>query len=300
MIKKLKENYIICFNDKPHYTDYVFENKYMADNAVYLEVNGEIVSQLFLVYKKLYIRGVIVDCPYISGLCTLPQYRNKGYADIVMNKAFDRLKIEGFTLCALHPFRHDFYEKLGFVTYTKVKKYTVRYCGGNSLTLKDADLTDIPLLKSLYNNFMRNKHGYVYRDALQTENRLMEMKASGECKIIFSGGRAAGYMYYDNSEIEEYCADKMLLDKIVEVDGSTVYLPYTEDLGDEENFTMIKLLDRKNFLKKSGIDEKIFLNYDDIAVIHAVMGSYADFNFKLPLKLKAEFSDMPNYVFDKY
>lgn len=299
MIDILKKNYDICFNDSLKYSAYVFANKYKEENAVYHTVNGKIVSQLFIVYKKLIIRGKIISCPYICGLCTPPDYQNKGYAAIVLEKCFERLIKEGHSICALHPFKHSYYEKFGFNTYTKVKKYLIKFSGGDIL-LKNANKSDVTVISKLYNAFMKNKSGYVYRDNTDTINRLAEMKVDGKCKLIYDGGKIAGYAFFDKGLIEEYCADKKYLDSIKDFDGYNVYLPINSEKGVSEDFTMIKLLNRQLYLLQTEGDTEVLKSLNDFQLIHATLGSYKDFSLQLPQKVINLYPEMINFVFDKY
>lgn len=300
MIENLKNVYKTCFNDTDKYTDFVFKNKYNENNALYHIIDGQIVSELFIVEKKIVINNKIIACPYICGVCTLPQYRNFGYAHMLMKRCFDVLLSKGFAVCALHPFKHSFYEKYGFVTCTKVKNYKVQFTGNQNIKLKNIEKKDILLIKELYDNFFKDRSGYVYRGYDETLYRFLEMQSSGYCSFILQDGKIAGYAYYDDNEIEEYCAKPEIINYIEEFDKKTVHLPSECNFGLTEDFTMIKLLDRTNFLKSLNIKDSILKPLDDFSLLHAVLGSYAEFEIELPKEVKNKYCKLSNYVFDKY
>lgn len=298
MINRLKEVYGLCFDDSKKYIDYVFKHKYSLDNALYYEHNGKVVSELFFVEKKLKIRDMVLPCPYIVGVCTLPEYRNKGYASVLMNRCFELLKAKGYCLCALHPFKHSFYEKYGFVTYNKVKIHIPRYDGASDYALKDIKSEDMPIVKRIYEKFMEAYGGYAVRNLSATSARYNEFSAAGECKFICKGNDILGYVYYDQKFAEEYCAPAELLNKIKQLEGKRVYIPYNSAAGETEDFTMLKLLDRNKLVYEYNI--RFLEELDDFNFIHALTGSWHDFNVSLPDNIKQYYGKIDNFVFDKY
>ncbi len=299
MINQLKEVYSICFDDVQQYIDYVFKYKYSEKNALYYKENGRIVSELFIVEKKLKIRDMIIPCPYIAGVCTLPEYRNKGYAQLLLNNCFKLLRDKGYFLCALHPFRHSFYQKSGFVTYNKVKLYKTQYNGTDSYALRDIKANDIKQVKCLYENFMNGYNGYVQRNLTQTLKRFKEFSAGGNCKFIVKDDDILGYVYYDNNNVEEYCAPEEILDSMKEFEEKTVYLPYQSTKGKAVDFTMLKVINKEGLVDRYKM-ENYLKELDDFQFVHALTGSWQDFNIKLPDLIKQKYIKMNNFVFDKY
>jgi len=298
-IQELKEVYRAVFaEDDGRYIDYVFGRKYSEENAIWHEERGRIVSHLFYVDRRLRIRDKVIDCPYIVGVATLPEYRRRGFAELLMQRCFEVLKGKGYALCALHPFRHSFYEKFGFVTYNKVRLHTVSYNGEKGFLLADIGKDDMPLVKRLYDDFMAPYSGYAVRDLEETRRRFEEFKSFGSCKFILKEDRPIGYVYYDESFAEEYCAPWQAIDSIEGLDGKKVYLPIDAPLGEPQDFTMLKVLDREKLL--SVFKDEALSGLSDEQLIRALTGSWGQFGTALPGAAAGKYLNLTNFVFDKY
>lgn len=308
MLNELREVYSLCFDDSKAYLDYAFFRKFSAENCLYHREDGRIVSEMFVVDKRLSVRDLVIDCPYICGVCTLPDYRKRGYADLLLNQSFELLKQKGFSVCALHPFRHSFYEKFGFITYNKVRHYMLPqekaggYAGKIALHTGYASEKDIPLLLKLYTEFTAGLSGYAYRDSADMKARYFDLTADGHCKLIYREKQPVGYAFYDGDKfIAELCLSQEELPNLSGFEGYTVNLPANSSVGELQDFTMIKILDRKKFAESLNLTycqdmEKL----SDLQIVHLIMGSYNDFDMPVSPALKAKFSPKTNYVFDKY
>ena len=117
--KKLKELYMICFpEDSESYADFFINEKFDGTNCMTLFDGDVLVNMLFLVKKKMVMRGVVFDVPYMVAGGTLPEYRGRGIFNGVILQNFKNLKAAGRPFTGLMPFDTDFYLRQCFVTHS--------------------------------------------------------------------------------------------------------------------------------------------------------------------------------------
>lgn len=169
-IERLKYIWSVCFySDPKEYTDWFFANKFAPEKAVVVEHDGQIIACGYLVDYKLVFDGHVLDSPYIVGVATLPQYRKQGHAARIMHQLLRMAEESGAPLCILNPFKHEFYEKFGFITYTFLKDIKPK----TGLQIKTMPFSAEELLRQ-YNTFARQFNSYVYRDGFYLERLLQE------------------------------------------------------------------------------------------------------------------------------
>lgn len=304
MLKKLQYLYDICFGDSAEFSRFVFKHKFSLKNSYYTLDGEQPVSALFTVPKKLVCGDKILESPYICGVCTHPDHRRRGLADKLMERAHSDLKKRGHYMCALHPFNHGFYQKMGYNTYTRVNEYKIAGAKESGVySFEPAQAADAPVMLKLYNQFMSAYNGYVYRDLKQMRYTINEFLAAGRADIILLSGKPIGYAAYDGDGFmsELCCQDIGALLTNPMYNNLTVNLPADSPLGKAVDFTMIKLLDRPKFLRAAGFsDISRFKDIDDGSLISFVMGSFEEFSLSPPRELAGIFPKRSNYVFDKY
>ena len=70
----------VCFGDSQPYFDIYFREKYRDENTLACFVGDKVVAslQLLLLFHLLWRE---ISVAYISGVCTLPEERKKGYME---------------------------------------------------------------------------------------------------------------------------------------------------------------------------------------------------------------------------
>lgn len=88
--------------------------------------------------------------PYIMGVCTLKEYRHRGFMDKALNLILERLKEEGYPWCFLLPVDTAIYRHLGFDTDWLVtdEELKLLYADGEGLYTASA--------KKLNSDFIEN------------------------------------------------------------------------------------------------------------------------------------------------
>ncbi len=70
------------------------------------------------------VRGVGYSMAGVWGVATAPAARRKGYSRMLLTRLLGEARDAGHTVSTLYPFRESFYERLGYVTFPVVRRYT--------------------------------------------------------------------------------------------------------------------------------------------------------------------------------
>lgn len=169
--------YTHCFpEDSPATIELFFAHKLGLDNCHYLEENNKLACQLFIVNKKLSYLKNDIELPYIVGLGTDKDNRNKGLASVLMKQVLEKITSP---FIALYPFSHEFYEKMGFAT--------VSY--DYDCTKKTVPI-DVDTCKELYHKYNQDKDFFIVRDDIDFT---LITKIMALDKVNFSRTEPNGY-----------------------------------------------------------------------------------------------------------
>jgi predicted acetyltransferase len=105
------------FGDPDAYMDIYFRDKYRNENTlVYIEDGKPVASLQMLPYMFTFC-GREIPIAYISGACTLPAYRGKGYMSALLKQSFQEMRKRNIPLALLVPQDAglmEFYAPFGF------------------------------------------------------------------------------------------------------------------------------------------------------------------------------------------
>lgn len=122
------------------------------------------------------VRGTVFQMGAISPVAAHPMGRRKGYARMALTHLLGILREEGHAFTGLYPFRESFYQRLGYVTYPRVKKIDVDTA--NLSTLSKQEIDDIV-------EMMPVSEGQAILDAF-----LAQMQAKTHGMALFKGENA--------------------------------------------------------------------------------------------------------------
>lgn len=123
--QKLIELWQLCFDDTEAFIQLYFDRVYKEENALTIESNGALVSALQIIPYTMNFCGSELNVAYISGACTHPAYRGKGYMGELLEEAFRVMRRQGFDLTALIPANPSLFEYYRRYGYTEIFDYTI-------------------------------------------------------------------------------------------------------------------------------------------------------------------------------
>jgi predicted acetyltransferase len=84
------------------------------ENILVAIENETLIGALVLYPFETSISGSMFRCGGIGGVAVLPEFRNQGTSKALMLEAFRIMKSTGTPISMLYPFKHSFYERLGY------------------------------------------------------------------------------------------------------------------------------------------------------------------------------------------
>lgn len=117
LVRKIWET---CFGNVGNYNNIYFAHKYQNNNTLLLFENDIAVASLQILNYTLNYYNTNIPLAYLSGICTLPKYREKGYASKLINEAHKLINYRNIPLAALIPQEDRLYEFYNKFDYEKV------------------------------------------------------------------------------------------------------------------------------------------------------------------------------------
>ena len=106
-----------CFpEDSPGFVQFYMNQVHKEQDALMLYgAEGDPRSYLGMVPYEMTVRGKRLSCSYLSGVCTLPPFRGRGYMTCIMERALAEMYRRGDVFSILIPASPALYLKFGFV-----------------------------------------------------------------------------------------------------------------------------------------------------------------------------------------
>lgn len=119
-----------AFGDSEEEIMFFIDNKYIPENTVIAECDGEIASVLFLLEGEMSIKGIKYPSYYLYAACTSKKFRGRGIMSGLLDEAKKIAFLREYDFICLMPGEKslfDFYEKHGYKTVFSKKIFTVNY-----------------------------------------------------------------------------------------------------------------------------------------------------------------------------
>lgn len=102
-----------CFNDTDEFLDIIFTYKYKNENTLIYFEGEKAVASLQMFPHTINFYKQQIPFSYLAGLCTLPEYRKRGYMSQLIYKAHQTMRERNIPLAILIPaeaWLYKFYE----------------------------------------------------------------------------------------------------------------------------------------------------------------------------------------------
>jgi len=190
-----------AFGDSDAFIETYFKNKITPGNSLGM-FDGGLISVVHMLPFKVRLQGAAVQSAYIAGASTDEKHRGRGHMKTMLHESLVLMRNHGIWMTHLYPFKHSFYEKFGWATYSFVDKRTV---SGSGRAADVVETTDANMLAGLYDTMMTGFDGYVIRGDAEWYWRLEELFSDGgRVFVLMKGGAPAAYMMaYDDGDTKE-------------------------------------------------------------------------------------------------
>lgn len=229
LIKLYRES----FDDTLEYINNFFKQYYSRRNTKCIVADGELVSALYWLIKRLFFSGKVWRTYFLVGVATKEKYRNKGYLKKLIRLTLDDLAMMNVPFVMLYPKNREVYEKLGFVTVSRVDDFVAKYDGVDSQS-RIATGDDI---FEIFNNFKRAQI-YQYRNKSDVKKIMDRWAVESIVPKVFERDGKVCYVAYSDKEIEEAIGDLSVLNGVKEFDGKK----FIDFSGDSKPYIMARVV----------------------------------------------------------
>ncbi len=185
-----------CFpQEDPRYIDFYYKNVYKPESCFLLIEDGRIVSMLCRNIHEIMFNGRVLQASMLTGMCTHPDYRNRGHMHELMNTVIDACEhTELITLVQSED--ESLYEPYGFRTVYNRTEYLIRRKDVSRITNFGCayEVPPIDMLK-VYSAYISRFNGFYPRTLDYFVNYRKQLLAMGGKMIGFYDGkdRIRGY-----------------------------------------------------------------------------------------------------------
>lgn len=192
----------VCFDDSDDFIDLYFRTKYRNENTLVKIVDGMVVASLQMLPYEMTFGDNRISTAYISGACTLPEKRQKGYMKELLSVAFVEMKKRKILLSTLIPQDNElssFYKKMGYTEMFDIRKEKIRLPVNADIfgfQIKKAKIEDVPAVAEYYDRISGNQDLMVHKTHADWEAVFEDyFLANGNIYLTYLGNRLAGVCF---------------------------------------------------------------------------------------------------------
>ena len=254
--QEAKQVWKTCFGDSDAFIDRYFKSFVQYERTLGCYEGGKLLADLFMLPFCGKLQERLYEADFLAGCATLPEARKQGLMRRLVREAMLDMKKRGRVVTYLHPFLHAFYRQFGYETVAYVRRESMkprRTNGDGDMARIDTAFQDVPVRRMFdtYGKYIARFDNAFVRTEERFEGWLRLLFADGGCCATLAGTDTCAYaLYYMEGDIAEVfelvCAEEAQRQHLLDaIPAETVnyFLPATNDMGGEEEFTMMRVLD---------------------------------------------------------
>ncbi|MDU1891841.1 MAG: GNAT family N-acetyltransferase [Dysgonomonas sp.] len=113
----VREMWETCFDDTDEFIDLYFSRKYKPENTLVYFQEGKAIASLQMLPYTITFYGETIPFYYLAGLCTLPEYRGRGYMTDLIHHSHQLMDERDIPLSILLPAENSlyaYYQRFGY------------------------------------------------------------------------------------------------------------------------------------------------------------------------------------------
>ncbi len=198
------------------YLSFYFKHLFDEGKCLYLPQDNRIISSLQMQEHIVHFAGRKLECTYILGVATLPDYRRRGHMRYLMNTALDEIS-HNHLITFIEAFNPKLYEPFGFETVYDSKSYTINTQYFEKVNKKGVSHhVSATELSELYQKYSKHFDCAYARDVHYYElflNRSV-LDHGNICVYRDPNHELSGYAVYSENSVEVKINELVYLDSI--------------------------------------------------------------------------------------
>lgn len=191
-----KALWLKCFpEDSAEFVDYYYGSRTCCKNVIAAFDGDKLCSMLHIIPMRFsFGTSGCVSVGFVTGVCTLAEYRLRGAARLVIEYAISAMRKAGFRASVLQPSSVSFYEKFGYTVFSErgIYSFEDEPCPAPSRSSR-FDTLEPDRMLTLYRQYMRPYAGMSIRSADCCRRILGEFSLNGTVNISSENAYALGY-----------------------------------------------------------------------------------------------------------
>lgn len=218
--EEVKKMWKLCFNDSDEFIDMYFRLRYNSESTMTIQSGNMVVSSLQMLNYPMTFGGIEIQTSYISGACTLPDFRGKGVMHQLLAESFSRMVQKNIPLSILipaEPWLFDYYARTGYApaffrSQVELDAADIIRPRGNLYFVHTTAFD-----RSVYEYFNRKVHdrpNYVQHTMNDFEAVVEDLRISGGCVTVAYKGAESTIcgLLFSYPESNELIATELLAD----------------------------------------------------------------------------------------
>lgn len=177
----------------------MIQKRFDRDNMktlIAVDENDRILGGLSLIDYTLYQKYNQLPAGGIGGVCVSFDAKKRGVAKFLMTDVIRRMKEAGKIVSILYPFRHDFYQKMGWGQVGELKEYRFKPASLESYPerqwVRRYQSKDLEQVKECYETFARQGNCMAARSEGYWERK---MQSKPSLYVYEKDGKVEGYIH---------------------------------------------------------------------------------------------------------
>lgn len=250
-IPALRNLFKVCFGDSDVFLDLFFNNYFVTTTSMVAICDKQIAAMLFLCPASMKYQGATKKIFYVYACATLPQYRNKGMMQELLESAFNYAKdtnVWGLVLAPANEHLCEYYSRLGFIPFSGCRHITITKSDriGSLGMPGTCKLTAEEIAKIRLEKFSENLQIQWNSNHIQFSADMFELEGGGQIGIEWENGEQDYVMYSNMNKsliIKETSTDPNRYNRLMDFlfkEFEPTTIDYSAPNSEGELFSMIK------------------------------------------------------------
>ena len=198
------------------FLNFYFQHVFDQGTCIYLPQDEKIIASLQMNQHILFFHGRRLNCTYIFGVATLPDYRRRGHMRYLMESALDEIS-HNHLITFIEAFNPKLYEPYGFETVYDQKIYQIntRYFEKGNTNGVSHQFTSIDLF-TLFQEYQKYFDCHYERDETYYEQFVIKNTIDHQdiCVYRDHNQQIRGYAVYRKNATEVQVSEILYLDSL--------------------------------------------------------------------------------------
>ncbi len=203
LIEQTKELWHKCFNDSNVFLDYYYNERTAPENILCSVERGRVTGMLHMIPRAVIKQSKRIPITLIAGVATDPEFRGRGIAHALLNKAESVCNTDALILKPADDGLFNFYGSIGYLAINRISEHLLNFSVFGQLPDTCFQTPTARHLLGMYNDFACKFDSYELRDEKYFQSLLNETSVDKSTLCVCTQS-AYAFCNVENSICEAY------------------------------------------------------------------------------------------------